>query len=90
MVFIHGGGFYAGSSTVYPCDDVVRLGNVICVSMNYRLGPFGFLVMKELVQESPAVNYGLLDQQESLRWVSKCAPLFFIRFFWRRLKLFLR
>lgn len=73
MVWIYGGGFVAGT-TSEPRQDGTNLAQqgVIVVSMNYRLGVFGFLVHPELAKESgrnSAGNYGLLDQVAALRWV---------------------
>jgi para-nitrobenzyl esterase len=73
MVWIYGGGFVAGT-TSEPRQDGTHLAQqgVIVVSMNYRLGIFGFFVHPELVKESgrnAAGNYGLLDQTAALRWV---------------------
>jgi len=73
MVWIYGGGFVAGgtSETRQDGSNLVRQG-VIVVSMNYRLGIFGFFVHPELAKESAhnaAGNYGLLDQTLALQWV---------------------
>ncbi len=73
MVWIYGGGFVAGT-TSEPRQDGTCLAQqgVIVVSMNYRLGVFGFLVHPELAKESgrnSAGNYGLLDQLAALHWV---------------------
>jgi para-nitrobenzyl esterase len=73
MVWIYGGGLLKGS-TSWPQTDGARLAErgVVVVSMNYRLGLFGFLVHPELIEESPqrtAGNYGLMDQLAALRWV---------------------
>ena len=75
MVWIYGGGFRAGGSSE-PRQDGQFLAhrNVIIVSMNYRLGIFGFFVHPELSAESPhhaSGNYGLLDQSAALDWVQK-------------------
>jgi len=75
MVWIYGGGFTAGA-TSEPRQDGEHLAEkgVIVVSMNYRLGIFGFFVSPELAAESPehaAGNYGLMDQTAALRWVQK-------------------
>ncbi len=73
MVWIYGGGFVTGG-TSEPRQDgeyLARKG-VIVVSMNYRLGVFGFFALPALAQESPrhaAGNYGLMDQTAALRWV---------------------
>jgi len=73
MVWIYGGGFQAGS-TSEPRQDGERLAGrgVVVVSMNYRLGVFGFLAHPELTKESEhqaSGNYGLMDQTAALRWV---------------------
>lgn len=73
MVWIYGGGFQAGG-TSEPRQDGQFLAhrNVVVVSMNYRLGIFGFFVHPELTAESPhhaSGNYGLLDQNAALEWV---------------------
>ena len=49
-------------------------GKVVVVTINYRLGPFGFLTDKVLDAENPhhvSGNYGLLDQQAALKWVKR-------------------
>jgi para-nitrobenzyl esterase len=73
MVWIYGGGFVAGT-TSEGRQNGARLAQqgVIVVSMNYRLGIFGFFVHPELAKESgqnSAGNYGLLDQLAALKWV---------------------
>ncbi|MEP6548195.1 MAG: carboxylesterase family protein [Gammaproteobacteria bacterium] len=75
MVWIYGGGFIAGG-TSEPRQDGEHLARkgVVVVSMNYRLGIFGFLAHPELTAESrqhAAGNYGLLDQTAALRWVAR-------------------
>ena len=75
IVFIHGGGFGSGSGAI-PIYDGENLagGGVVVVTINYRLGVFGFLAHPELTAESPhhsSGNYGLLDQIAALRWVKK-------------------
>lgn len=73
MVWIFGGGFQAGSASE-PRQDGTALAHkgVIVVSMNYRLGVFGFFSDPELTKESShhaSGNYGLLDQVAALQWV---------------------
>ena len=73
MVWIHGGGFAAGSSSEGRQDggNLSKKG-VLVVSMNYRLGVFGFLALPELSKESDhgaSGNYGLMDQLAALKWV---------------------
>ena len=75
MVWIHGGGFQAGS-TSEPRQDGQFLAQrgVAVVSMNYRLGVFGFFALPELAEQSgheSAGNYGLLDQVAALAWVHR-------------------
>ena len=75
MVWIHGGAFNFGSASLpeYDGKNLARKG-VVLVTINYRLGPFGFLVHPLLSGESPhntSGNYGLLDQIAALRWVQK-------------------
>jgi len=73
MVWVYGGGFQAGA-TSEPRQDGTNLAKhgVVVVSMNYRLGIFGFFVHPGLAAESgrnSAGNYGLLDQVAALQWV---------------------
>lgn len=75
MVWIYGGGFVAGG-TSEPRQDGENLAKkgVVVVTMNYRLGIFGFYATEELAKESShnaAGNYGLLDQTAALKWVKK-------------------
>lgn len=75
MVWIYGGGFVAGASSEPRQDGaILAQQNVVVVSMNYRLGIFGFFVLPELVLESgrgSTGNYGLLDQVAALQWVKR-------------------
>jgi para-nitrobenzyl esterase len=75
MVWIYGGGFVAGSTSEARQDGERLAGKgVVVVSMNYRLGVFGFFAHPELTKESPhhaSGNYGLLDQVAALRWVKR-------------------
>jgi para-nitrobenzyl esterase len=75
IVWIHGGGFVRGGSwePQYEGTHFAEHG-VVFVSINYRLGPLGWLALPELSAESPhgvSGNYGLLDQIEALKWVKK-------------------
>jgi para-nitrobenzyl esterase len=75
LYWIHGGGFIVGAASqpLYDGEELARLGCVV-VSVNYRLGVFGFLAHPALSQESAdkvSGNYGLLDQVEGLRWVKR-------------------
>jgi para-nitrobenzyl esterase len=65
LVWIHGGGFTNGSNAVSGYDGTrFARDGLVCVSINYRLGADGFL----LLDDAPA-NRGLLDQVAALRWV---------------------
>ena len=72
MVWIHGGGFTSGSGSVflYRGDHLVRNGDVVVVTINYRLGALGFLGHRDLDDPDGYVgNWGLHDQIAALRWV---------------------
>ena len=73
LVFIHGGGFGSGSTAIPQYDGaaLARRG-VVVVTINYRLGLFGFLAHPDLMRESgrgTSGNYGVLDMLAALRWV---------------------
>jgi para-nitrobenzyl esterase len=73
MVWIHGGGFYGGSGFQPDFDGrVLAREGAVVVTINYRLGVFGFLAHPELTKESDhqvSGNYGLLDQIAALHWI---------------------
>ena len=73
LVYFYGGGFITGdgSEPRYDGEAMARRG-IVAVTLNYRLGVFGFLAHPELSKESPqkaSGNYGLLDQAAALGWV---------------------
>ena len=71
IVYIHGGGYSGGGSSceIYEGQSVAGKGAVF-VSINYRVGIFGFLATTELVGEGAcAGNYGMMDQIKALEWV---------------------
>jgi para-nitrobenzyl esterase len=75
LVYFYGGGFVAGdgSEPRYDGEAMAKRG-IVAVTVNYRLGVFGFMAHPELTKESPnhaSGNYGLLDQQAALAWVKK-------------------
>jgi para-nitrobenzyl esterase len=75
LVWIHGGGFWAGfgGEERHNGSRLAQKGAVV-VTLNYRLGPLGFLAHPALAAESPhhaAGNYGLLDQIAALQWVQR-------------------
>jgi len=70
MVWIHGGGFLNGSSDLYNATWLVNRGDIVVVTINYRLGALGFLAHPALAEDPDQLgNYGLADQQAALRWV---------------------
>jgi len=86
MVFLHGGGNIQGSSSetvasgkaLYDGRRLAELGRMV-VTLNYRLGPLGFLALPELSAESHlgvSGNYGILDQIAALEWVRDNAAAF--------------
>jgi para-nitrobenzyl esterase len=73
LVWIYGGGFSFGSNSTptHNGEHLARKG-VVLVTVNYRVGPFGFLAHPELTAESEhkaSGNYGLMDQMAGLKWV---------------------
>jgi para-nitrobenzyl esterase len=72
MFWIHGGG-YAGGGSSEPRHngDFLPTKGVVLVTINYRLGPFGFLATADLAKEANGAtgNYGLLDMVAALQWV---------------------
>ncbi|MBW2734330.1 MAG: carboxylesterase family protein, partial [Deltaproteobacteria bacterium] len=86
MVYIHGGGNAQGSTSkeqlgtrLYDGAQMAERGDAVVVTIQYRLGPMGFLVLSELAAESTTGsvgNYGLRDQILALRWVQRHAARF--------------
>uniref|UniRef100_A0A6I8MZK4 Carboxylic ester hydrolase n=2 Tax=Ornithorhynchus anatinus TaxID=9258 RepID=A0A6I8MZK4_ORNAN len=76
LVWIYGGGFYSGAASldVYDGRFLASAERVVLVSMNYRMGAFGFLALPGS-PEAPG-NVGLLDQRLALRWVRANAAAF--------------
>ncbi|HKG69884.1 MAG TPA: carboxylesterase family protein [Segetibacter sp.] len=75
LVWIYGGGFNSGGSGVpiYDGEAMAKKG-IVFVSMNYRVGMFGFFAHPELTKElgnNASGNYGLMDQVAALQWVQK-------------------
>lgn len=73
LVYFFGGGFVAGDGSEKRYDGAsLASKGIVTVTVNYRLGVFGFFALPALADESPhhaAGNYGLLDQVAALRWV---------------------
>jgi para-nitrobenzyl esterase len=81
MVFIHGGGFITGSGSVptYAGAKLSSRTGALVLTLNYRLGPFGFLTHSALALEAGqagAPPFGLLDQRAALAWVKRNAAAF--------------
>jgi para-nitrobenzyl esterase len=72
MFWIHGGGYSGGASSEPRHNgDFLPLKGVVLVTINYRLGVFGFLAASDLAKEANGMagNYGLLDMVAALQWV---------------------
>ena len=80
LVWIHGGGFGGGSGAIAIYDGAhLAAQGIVVVTINYRVGPFGFLAHPELAREaqgSGVGNYGLQDMIAALRWVRSNAEAF--------------
>jgi para-nitrobenzyl esterase len=75
LVYFYGGGYVAGdgSENRYDGESLAKKG-IVTVTLNYRLGIFGFFSHTELTKESPyhaSGNYGLLDQNAAMKWVKE-------------------
>ena len=75
LVYFYGGGFVAGdgSESRYDGESLAQRG-IVTITVNYRLGIFGFMAHPDLTKESQnhaSGNYGLLDQNAALLWVKK-------------------
>ncbi|XP_022241664.1 cholinesterase-like isoform X1 [Limulus polyphemus] len=66
MVYIHGGDWDHGSASTFPAHMLVASQEVVVVTLNYRLGPLGFLAT---AGNASAGNYGMLDQVLAIQWV---------------------
>ncbi|OWA34758.1 para-nitrobenzyl esterase [Saccharibacillus sp. O16] len=77
MVWIHGGSFVTGSGSLplYEGTALAREGRCVVISLNYRLGPLGFLHLAPLGEEFES-NVGLADQVLALRWVQENVAAF--------------
>jgi para-nitrobenzyl esterase len=74
MVWLHGGGFFEGSGDALPCYDGTSLAktqDVVLVTVNHRLGVFGYLHLGEIAGERYATsgNAGMLDLVAALEWI---------------------
>jgi para-nitrobenzyl esterase len=75
LVYFYGGGFIAGDGSEYRYDgEAMAKKGIVAITVNYRLGVFGFMAHPELTKESihhSSGNYGLMDQHAALVWVKK-------------------
>lgn len=75
MVFVHGGAFVLGTTAMglYRGDRLVRRGDIVFVSVNYRLGALGFMDFREFstAERTFDSNLGLRDQVAALEWVQR-------------------
>ena len=72
MVWIHGGSLVTGKGDDYDPTALIQHGDVVVVTINYRLGALGFLAQSALDSEGHKfANYGLMDQQMALEWVHR-------------------
>lgn len=71
LVFLHGGGFSSGSGSLdwYDGAELARRGEIVVVTVNYRLGALGFVYLAGLTDGMGSGNFGLHDQAQALRWV---------------------
>ncbi|XP_032362388.1 neuroligin 4 X-linked a [Etheostoma spectabile] len=68
MVYIHGGSYMEGTGNMIDGSILASYGNVIVITINYRLGVLGFLSTGDQAAKG---NYGLLDQIHALRWIKE-------------------
>ncbi|WUJ71576.1 carboxylesterase family protein [Kribbella soli] len=73
VVWIPGGGFFSGAGSSYEASKFAARGDVVVVTVNYRLGIFGFFGYPGLPDSG---TYGIQDQQAALRWVQRNARAF--------------
>lgn len=73
MVFVHGGDFTSGTGSAFDPGEMAARGDVVVVTLNYRLGIFGFFGYPGLPGSG---DFGLQDQQAALRWVNRNAHAF--------------
>jgi para-nitrobenzyl esterase len=79
IVWVHGGGLTQGAGVIYGGQTLAAITKSIVVTVNYRVGPLGYLSLAELDQENPAIgsgNWGVLDQIAALQWVQQNASAF--------------
>ncbi|WP_154796055.1 carboxylesterase/lipase family protein [Occultella kanbiaonis] len=73
ILWLHGGGFFMGAGHNYDPSRLATRGNAVVVTINYRLGMFGFLGLPGLADSG---TFGLADQQAAMAWVQRNAAAF--------------
>jgi para-nitrobenzyl esterase len=76
MVYLHGGDHTDGEGAMHGAQRLAAQGDVIVVTVNYRLGALGYLAHPALERRGESGNFGFLDQQAALRWVQRNASAF--------------
>ncbi|MEW1689888.1 carboxylesterase/lipase family protein [Streptomyces sp. NPDC091265] len=76
MVYLHGGDHTDGDGAMHGAQRLAAQGDVVVVTLNYRLAALGYLAHPELEKRGESGNYGFLDQQAALRWVRRNAAAF--------------
>ncbi len=71
LVWIHGGAFTGGSGALYNGESLAEQGDVVVVTVNYRLGVFGFVDLAAALEVDVPSNLGLRDQIAALTWVQE-------------------
>ena len=69
LVWIHGGAFTSGSGALYDGSELAASGDIVVVTINYRLGVFGFVDLASVTDAQVPSNLGLRDQIAALEWV---------------------
>lgn len=69
LVWIHGGAYTSGSGALYDGSELAASGDIVVVSVNYRLGVFGFVDLGAVTDADIPSNLGLRDQIAALTWV---------------------
>ena len=72
MLFVHGESYSWGSGNLYDGRVLASYGDVVVITVNYRLGVLGFLNTNTAPHQHPQMaNYGLMDQIAALKWVQQ-------------------
>ena len=72
MLFVHGESYSWGSGNLYDGRVLSSYGNVVVITINYRLGVLGFLNTNTAPHQHPQMaNYGLMDQIAALKWIQQ-------------------